>query len=92
MNPPNLNIIRIPSMTMLFAGKKCLYKIIHFRHDEEKSRGSIKPGYYIMPTGFAGATISQSLADRPFRSQKRAVDFCRSALYRFHQMVVETRI
>jgi len=92
MNAPILKIIRIPSMTMLFAGKKCLYKIIHFRQDEEKSRGSIKPGYYIVPTGFASATISQSLADRPFRSQKRAVDFCRSALCKFHQMIIETKI
>lgn len=92
MTAPKLKIIRIPSMTMLFAGKKCLYKIIHFRYDEAKSRGSIKPGYYIVPTDFAGATINQTLANRPFRSQKRAVDFCGSALRKFHRMIAETNL
>ena len=92
MNAPRLKIIRIPSMTMLFAGKKCLYKIIHFRQEEEKSQGSIKPGYYIVPTDFSGATINQTLANRPFRSQKRAVDFCSCALRKFHQMIAETSL
>ena len=43
MNLPTIHIHRIPKMTMLYAGNKCLYKIIHFRQDEEKSRGSFKP-------------------------------------------------
>ena len=79
-------------MTMLFAGGKCLYKIIHFRHDEEKSKGSFKPGYYIVPTCFATATIVQKLEHRRFRSQKRAVDFCKSALKSFHKMIYETEL
>ena len=89
MNRPALQIDRVPKMTMLVAGEKCLYKIIHFRRG---TKTNFKEGYYIVPTVFATVTIRQRLASRRFRSQKVAVDFCKAALLKFQKMIAETVI
>ena len=89
MNRPVLQIERVPKLTMLVAGEKCLYKIIHFRRG---TKTRFKEGYYIVPTAFATVTIRQHLSNRRFRSQKVAVDFCKSALSKFQKMIADTVI
>ena len=89
MNQSVLQIERVPKMTMLVIGEKCLYKIVHFR---KGTKNRFKEGYYIVPTAFATATIRQHLVNRRFRSQKVAVDFCRAALRKFQKMIAETVI
>ena len=89
MNQSVLQIERVPKMTMLVVGEKCLYKIVHFR---KGTKHRFKEGYYIVPTPFATVTIRQQLVNRRFRSQKRAVDFCKSALIKFQKMIAETVI
>lgn len=88
MRRQGLEIKRLPKMTMVCEEDKCLFEIVHVR----KQLRAVKTGYYIVPTPFATAAIRQPLVNRPFRSQKRAVDFCRAALKRFKRIIDRTHL